>query len=120
MASTTTFAASSSHWTEQPRMRPIHLANLDKSRPVLVLTREGVRGSMLRVTVAAITSRAKGLPTELAVGPRNGLALNSVISLDNVMTIRAADLGRHIGFLLPDQERALAAAVSHAFDLERS
>ena len=101
-------------------MRPIHLANLDKTRPVLVLTREGVRGSMLRVTVAAITARAKGLPTELPVGPRNGLAVDSVVSLDNVMTIRAADLGRHIGFLLPDQERHLASAVSHAFDLERT
>lgn len=115
----TTLAASSIHWTERFRMRPIHLANLDKSRPVLILTREGVRGSMLRVTVAAITSRAKGLPTELAVGPRNGLALNSVVSLDNVMTIRAADLGRHIGFLLPHQEAPLAAALSHAFDLHQ-
>ena len=38
-------------------------------------------------------------------------------NLDNVMSIRAAYLGRHIGFLLPHQEAPLAAALSHAFDL---
>ena len=66
MASMTTLAASSTHWTERYRMRPIDLPNLD-----------------------------------------------------NVMTIRAADLGRHIGFLLPHQEAPLAAALSHAFDLHQ-
>jgi mRNA interferase MazF len=96
-----------------------YLGHLDKSRPVLILTREGVRQSMLRVTVAPITSRAKGLPTELPVGPRNGLAAESVVSLDNILTIRAADIGRRIGFLLPDQEAPLAAALSHAFDLHQ-
>jgi len=100
-------------------LRPIHLAELDKPRPVLLLTREGVRQSMLRITVAPITSRAKGLPTELPVGPRNGLDAESVVSLDNILTIRAADIGRHIGFLLPDQEAPLAAALGHAFDLHQ-
>ena len=100
-------------------MCPIYLADLDKSRPVLLLTREGVRQSMLRMTVTPITSRAKGLPTELLVGPRNGLDAESVVSLDNILTIRAADIGRHIGFLLPDQEAPLAAALSHAFDLHQ-
>ncbi len=37
-------------------MRPIHLAQLDKTRPVLVLTRELVRPHLSRVTVAPITS----------------------------------------------------------------
>jgi mRNA interferase MazF len=100
-------------------MRSIYLADLDKSRPVLILTREGVRRSMFRVTVAPITSQAKGLPTGLPVGPRNGLAAESVVSLDNILTIRSADNGRHIGFLLPEQEAPLAAALSHAFDLHQ-
>ena len=94
-------------------MRPIHLANLDKSRPILILTRKGVRRSMLRVSVAPITSRAKGLPTELPVGPRNGLDAESVVSLDNILTIRASDIGRQIGFLLPDQEAQALVVVRH-------
>ena len=37
-------------------MRPIHLAHLDKARPVLVLTRELVRPHLPTVTVAPITT----------------------------------------------------------------
>jgi len=50
-------------------MRPIHSARLDKTRPVLVLTREVVRPHLGRVTVAPITSTVRGLSTEVPVGP---------------------------------------------------
>ncbi|MDR2373440.1 MAG: type II toxin-antitoxin system PemK/MazF family toxin [Bifidobacteriaceae bacterium] len=99
-------------------MRPIHLARLDKTRPVLVLTRELVRPHLRRVTVAPLTSRARGLSTEVEVGLGNGLDQACVISLDNIVTIPTADLGRQIGFLRPDQEPALARAIANAFDLE--
>ncbi|MGH3744086.1 MAG: type II toxin-antitoxin system PemK/MazF family toxin [Mycobacteriales bacterium] len=98
-------------------MRPIHLARLDKTRPVLVLTRGLVRPHLTRVTVAPITSRVRGLTTELPVGAANGLDHDSVVSLDNIATIAVADLGREVGHLLPDQELALADAVRAAFDL---
>jgi mRNA interferase MazF len=99
-------------------MRPIHLAQLDKVRPVVVLTREGVRPYLNRVTVAAITTTVRGLPVEVSVGRINGLDHESVISCDNVFTIATTDLGKQIGFLLPAQERALAEAIAAAFDLE--
>ena len=99
-------------------MRPIHLAALDKTRPVLVLTRELVRPHLTRVTVAPITSTARGLSTELPVGRDNGLDHPSVVSCDNVLTIPATALGRQIGRLLPEQEPALTAALHAAFDLE--
>jgi mRNA interferase MazF len=99
-------------------VRPIHLARLDTSRPVLVLTRELVRPHLRRVTVAPITSTVWGLSTEVAVGIRNGLDHDSVVSLDNILTIPVADLGRQLGHLHPDQEGDLAAAITAAFDLE--
>ena len=99
-------------------MRPIHLAALDKTRPVLVLTRELVRPHLTRVTVAPITSTVRGLSTELPVGRDNGLDHPSVVSCDNVLTIPATALGRQIGRLLPEQEPALTAALHAAFDLE--
>lgn len=98
-------------------MRPIHLARLDQTRPVLVLTRELVRPHLSRVTVAPITSRIRALTTEVAVGSANGLEHDSVVSLDNIATIAVDDLGRQIGRLLPDQELALTEAVHAAFDL---
>ena len=99
-------------------MRPIHAAELDKARPVLVLTRELVRPHMTRVTVAPITTTVRGLSTELPVGPANGLAAGSVVSCDSIVTIPATALGRQIGHLLPAQETALSAAIHAAFDLD--
>lgn len=99
-------------------MREICLAQLDKTRPVLVLTRDAARAAMTKVTVAPITSTVKGLSSEVPVGPANGLDHDSAISIDNVVTIPAGLLGRTVGFLTPEQERLLARAVVLAYDLE--
>lgn len=99
-------------------MRPIHLARLDKVRPVLVLTREAVRPYLHNVTVAPITSTIRGLSTEVPVGAPNGLQLDSVISCDSITTVPVAQLLRQIGYLLPDQETALSEAIVAAFDLD--
>lgn len=98
-------------------MRPIHVANLDKSRPVLVLTRPLVRPHLSNVTVAPITTTIRGLSTEVTVGPRNGLNRECVISCDNITTIPADSLGRQLGLLLAEQEPELTEAIHHAFDL---
>ena len=68
--------------------------------------------------MAPITSTRRGLQTEVIVGTANGLDHESVISCDTVQTIRATQLGRQIGFLLPSQERALTDALHAAFDLD--
>jgi mRNA interferase MazF len=99
-------------------MRPIHTARLDKSRPVLILTREIVRPHLTRVTVAPITTTVRGLSTEVAVGPANGLDHDSIVSCDNIVTVPTSALGKQIGYLLPAQEPALSAAIRAAFDLE--
>jgi mRNA interferase MazF len=99
-------------------MRPIHLAQLDKMRPVLVLTRELVRPHLRRVTVAPITSTIRGLSTEVSVGQANGLDHASAVSCDNILTVPVTALSRQIGFLLPAQEPDLSRAIQAAFDLE--
>lgn len=99
-------------------MRPIHLAKLDKARPVLILTRELVRPHLTRVTVAPITGTIRGLSTEVPVGTRNGLAKESVVSVDNIVTVPVDAVGRQIGFFFPDQEGALSIAIRNAFDLD--
>ena len=101
-------------------MREICLAKLDKTRPVLVLTREAARGAMTKVTVAPITSTVKGLSSEVPLDERNGVDHACAVSLDNVVTIPAPLLGRTIGFLRPDQERELAVAAVLAYDLDIS
>jgi len=99
-------------------MRPIHVAQLDKARPVLVLTRELVRPHLTTVTVAPITTTVRGLSTEVPVDAANGLTGPSVVSCDNIATIPVAALGEQIGVLLERQEDELSRAVQAAFDLE--
>jgi mRNA interferase MazF len=99
-------------------MRPIHLAHLDKTRPVLILTRELVRPHLTTVTIAPITTTVRGLSTELPCGPTNGLEGASAIACDHITTIPTSSLGRQIGHLLDAQEPALTAAIHAAFDLD--
>lgn len=101
-------------------MREICLARLDKTRPVVVLTREPARAAMTKVTVAPITSTIKGLSSEVPVGPKNGLDQDSVISVDNVVTIPATALGRTVGYLTSGQDLLLARAIVLAYDLDVS
>jgi len=99
-------------------VREICLARLDKTRPVVVLTRETARTVMTKVTIAPITSTTKGLSSEVPVGPANGLEHDSVISLDNVLTVPVSQLGRTLGFLTSEQEQLLARSIVLTFDLE--
>jgi mRNA interferase MazF len=100
-------------------MRPIHLARLDKSRPVLVLTRELVRPHLNTVTIAPITTTIRGLSTEVLCHRANGLDDRSVVACDHITTIPADALGRQVGRLLDEQEVDLTRAIHAAFDLER-
>lgn len=99
-------------------MRPIHIAQLDKTRPALILTRELVRPHLTTVTIAPITTTIRGLSTEVPVDAANGLAGPSVVSCDNITTIPASALGAQIGVLLDRQEPALGDAILAAFDLD--
>ena len=93
------------------------MARLDKPRPVLVLTREVVRPHLTYVTVAPVTTRIRGLSSEVRVGPANGLDGPGVVNCDGIVTVEATDLGAQIGVLLDAQESALTDAIHAAFDL---
>lgn len=99
-------------------MRAICLVRLDKTRPALVLTRDTARGAMTKVTVAPITTTAKGLSSEVRVGPANGLDAECAVALDNVVTVPVELLGRTVGYLSSAQEAELARAVVMAYDLD--
>lgn len=99
-------------------MRTIALVQLDKRRPALILTRESKRHLLTWVTVAPITSTIRGLSSEVSVDARNGLDHGSVVSCDNITTVRREAVGDTIGMLLDDQEPALARAISDAFELD--
>jgi mRNA interferase MazF len=98
-------------------MRSIALVRLDKPRPALILTRAAALPLLSWVSVAPITSTVRGLTSEVPVGIRNGLDHDSVVSCDNIVTVRRDAVGATIGLLFDDQEPALARAISDAFEL---
>lgn len=98
-------------------MRTIASVQLDKRRPALILTRHSKLHLLTWVTVAPITTTIRGITSEVLVGVRNGLDHDSVISCDNITTVRKSSVGDTIGLLLDDQEPALARAISDTFDL---
>ena len=99
-------------------MRPLHRARMDKTRPVLILTRELVRPDLDTVTVVPITTMIRGLSTEVALGPAKGLEGRCVAACDHVTTIPVTALGDQIGRLLDHQEPRLSNAIHTAFDLD--
>lgn len=98
-------------------MRAIHVVDLDKARPAVLLTREAVLPFRTRVTVAPITSTVRGLSVEVPVGDGNGIDHPSVINCDDLTTVPASAIGRLVGYLHDSQEHALAEAIAAAFDL---
>jgi mRNA interferase MazF len=98
-------------------MRTIAVVQLDKRRLALVLTRHSKLHLLTWVTIAPITTTIRGITSEVLVGARNGLDHDSVVSCDNITTVRKSSVVDTIGLLLDDQEPALARAISDAFDL---
>jgi mRNA interferase MazF len=98
-------------------VRALHIATLDKRRPVLVLTRELMVGRMSTVTVAPITTTVHGIATEVPVGSRNGLDHDGGVKCDQIVSIPIERLHEQCGWLLEGQEFELHEAIRAAFDL---
>lgn len=98
-------------------MRTIASVQLDERRPALILTRRSTLPLLTWVTIAPITSTIRGITSEVPVGRRNGLDRDSVVSCDNITTVRTTAVGDTIGLLFDDQELLLTRAISDAFEL---
>lgn len=68
-----------------------------KKRPVLVLSRDPMGRLLHSVICAPITSRERGLATEIALGPEVGLAHESVANFDNTFLLARSRLVRRLG-----------------------
>jgi mRNA interferase MazF len=82
-------------------------------RPVLVLTRDPVADRIGSVVVAAITRTRRGLVSELALTPADGVPTNSVVNFDNVHTIPRESFRRRVA-TLPAGRMAQACRVLQA------
>jgi mRNA interferase MazF len=86
----------------------------DKRRPVVVLSRPEAIAVLHTVMVAPVTSTIRGIPSEVVVGPGEGLKHDSAVNLDHVQTVEQARLTRHVGQLGPEKMRAVCRALAIA------
>lgn len=86
----------------------------DKARPALVLTRDSALGYLSKVTVAPITSTIRGVPSEVALGPDDGMKSVCAVNLHNVITIDKRRLGRRVAHLEVAKMREVCAALGFA------
>ncbi len=86
----------------------------DKQRPVVVLTRDSILDRLARVTVAPVTSTIRGVASEVALGPEDGLRQPCAVNLHNIVTVPRQGLGRRVAQLDEDRLDQICSAISFA------
>ena len=74
-------------------VRWYRFARPDKKRPVLILTRDSVLEYLGEATVAPITRTVRGIPSEVLLGPDDGLPEPCAANLDHLQTVARDRLG---------------------------
>lgn len=87
-------------------------------RPVVLLSRDEAYQVRDLIIVTPVTTRVRNLPTEVRIGPIDGLPRPSVANLDSINMIPKASLRERIDILTPEKLRAVEAAIHFALGLE--
>jgi len=86
-------------------------------RPVVLVSREAAYVVRASVTVVEVSTRSRGIASEVPLGRRDGLPKSCVINADNVVTIPKTWLDASIAPLRPDKLEALDAALRFSLGL---
>ena len=89
-------------------------------RPVVLLSRDDAYRVREFVIIAPVTTRARGIPTEVPLGKKDGLPKPCVANLDVLATIPKRKLIRRITSLSSLKRSAVDEAISFALGLSRS
>jgi mRNA interferase MazF len=88
-------------------------------RPVILLSPDEAYEVRRLVTVAPVTTRVRGIPVEVPLGPKDGLPRECVANLDTVTTIPKDALRERLAVLSRSKMTALDAALRFALGLQR-
>jgi mRNA interferase MazF len=97
-----------------PRRGDVWLAELDKVRPVIILTRDPMGRLLHAVLAAPVTSTVRGLSTEVPVGADDGIRAASVANLDTLQLVARSRLVRRVGRATEETMGALCSALATA------
>jgi len=104
--------------TTEPRRGDVWFADVpgDKRRPVVVLTRNSVLPRLTTILVAPVTTRVRGIPTELTLDASHGLPRPCVANFDNITPLPKRTLVRWAGRLTRDELDRACSATRFALD----
>ena len=91
-------------------------ARPDEKRPVVVLTRDSVLEYLGEATVAPITRTVRGIPSEVPLGPDDGMPEPCAVNLDHVQTVARGRLGALVTTLSTQRMAEVREALLFALD----
>jgi mRNA interferase MazF len=83
----------------------------DKTRPVVVLTRNSAIPLLSTVTVAPITSTIRGVASEVALNEDDGMKGPCAVSLHNIIIVPQSLIGRRVAQLNPQRMSEICRAL---------
>jgi mRNA interferase MazF len=86
------------------------------ARPYLVLTRDEAIPVLRRIVAAPLTRTIRGIPTELPLGPDEGLAIGCVASFDNIETVPKTGFTRRIGAVGANRRHEVCRTLANVVD----
>ena len=96
----------------------IDLGGKTGRRPAVILTRQNVLEYLNKVSVAEVTTKGKGYPTEVFIGQKANLQKPSFIQTDNIHTVAKHRLVKYLGTLDPGTMSEVSKKVVLALGLE--
>lgn len=85
-------------------------------RPFLLMTRSAAVPVLNALLAAPVTRNARGIPTELVLGPEDGMPIECAASFDNLRPVPKAHLVERICALSPTRMAQACAALRAATD----
>ena len=89
----------------------------DKSRPVVILTRDSILEYLGEVTVAPVTSTIRDIPSEVFLLKQDGMPHDCAINCDHIQTVSKSKIGALITTLSHEKLGRIRNAICFALNL---
>jgi mRNA interferase MazF len=96
----------------------IYWCDLDKKRPVVILTRDALIPHLSNLSVAPLTTRVRGISSQVILETFDGISERSAITMDNIQTIPKESLNGFVASLSRTRLREIQRAVTFALELD--
>ena len=99
---------------QRGEVRWYRFASPDKTRPVLILTRDSVIDYLGEVTIAPITSTIRDISSEVLLTDEDGMVQTCAVNLDHLQTVSKGRVGALLTTLSAARMREVRVALLFA------